>query len=291
MLLIFLAFWSRPSVAHRAEIPPSKTRSDPPVSCWAWDRRELRGARSADPARPARRRAERSRPRAGAGRLPASLARSPQRVCSRRARGVRDEGGEPGAPLGPQGAVGLRRRGAGAALPGRARPQPGRLGGRGGGGRCSALQGGGGGGGGAGALPAVRYERLLQPPAEAGAHHPAQQESQQSGDPAARYRLHPGPAAGAGDAPGSAEAAAPAGATAPPGRDLSGRAAADPAHRAQHRPGRRGQQAGRQHSVSLSRPVQVCGRLSPSQETREGGGRAEVKRKAPEERRKNISKP
>lgn len=123
----------------------------------------------------------------------------------------------------------------------------------------------------------MRYERLLQPPAEAGAHHPTQQESQQSGDPAARYRLHPGPAAGAGDAPGSAEAAAPAGATTPLGGDMSGRAAADPAHRAQHRPGRRGQQAGRQHSVSLSRAVQVCGRLSPSQETREGGGRAEVR--------------
>lgn len=88
-------------------------------------------------------------------------------------------------------------------------------------------------------MPAVRYERLLQPPAKAGAHHPAQQESQQSGDPAARYRLHPGPAAGAGDAPGSAEAAAPAGATAPPGRDLSSRAAADPAHSAQHGPGER----------------------------------------------------
>lgn len=85
----------------------------------------------------------------------------------------------------------------------------------------------------------MRYERLLQPPAEAGAHHPAQQESEQSGDPAARYRLHPGPAAGAGDAPGSAEAAAAAGAAAPPGRDLSGRAAADPAHGAQHRPGER----------------------------------------------------
>lgn len=83
-------------------------------------------------------------------------------------------------------------------------------------------------------MPAVRYERLLQPPAEAGAHHPAQQESQQSGDPAARYRLHPGPAAGAGDAPGSAEAAATAGAAAPPSRDLSSCTAADPAHGAQH---------------------------------------------------------
>ncbi|VCW77479.1 unnamed protein product, partial [Gulo gulo] len=31
-------------------------------------------------------------------------------------------------------------------------------------------------------------------------------------------------------------------------------------------PGRRGEQAGRQHSVPLSRAVQVCGRLSPSQE-------------------------
>lgn len=115
-------------------------------------------------------------------------------------------------------------------------------------------------------MPAVRYERLLQPPAEASAHHPAQQESQQSGDPAARYRLHPGPAAGAGDAPGSAEAAATTGTAAPPGRDLSLRAAANPAHSAQHRPGRRCEQAGRQHSVPLSRAVQVCGRLSPSQE-------------------------
>lgn len=115
-------------------------------------------------------------------------------------------------------------------------------------------------------MPAVRYERLLQPPAEAGAHHPAQQESQQSRAPAARYRLHPGSAAGAGDAPGSAEAAAAARAAAPPGRDLPGRAAADPAHRAQHRPGRRGEQAGRQHSLPLSRASQVCGRLSPSQE-------------------------
>ncbi|XP_034516162.1 DNA-binding protein inhibitor ID-4 [Ailuropoda melanoleuca] len=77
---------------------------------------------------------------------------------------------------------------------------------------------------------------------------------------------NPGPAAGAGDAPGSAEAAAAAGATAPPSRDLSGSAAADPAHGTQHRPGRRGEQAGRQHSVPLSRAVQVCGRLSPSQE-------------------------
>lgn len=83
-------------------------------------------------------------------------------------------------------------------------------------------------------MPAVRYERLLQSPAEARAHHPAQQESQQSGDPAARYRLHPGPAAGAGDAPCSAETAATARATAPLGRGLPGRAAADPAYGAQH---------------------------------------------------------
>uniref|UniRef100_A0A7N9CN91 DNA-binding protein inhibitor ID-4 n=1 Tax=Macaca fascicularis TaxID=9541 RepID=A0A7N9CN91_MACFA len=64
---------------------------------------------------------------AGRGRGPelACLPRSPRRVRSRRAQGARDEGGEPGAPLGPQGAVGLRRWGAGAALPGRARPQPG----------------------------------------------------------------------------------------------------------------------------------------------------------------------
>lgn len=205
-------------------------------------------------------------PAAGGGPALASLPRSPPRVRSHRAQGARHEGGEPRAPLGPQGAVGLRRRGAGAALPGGARPQPGRLRGRGGGGGGRALQGGRGGGGRAGAVPAVRYERLLQPPAETGAHHPAQQESQQSGDPAARYRLHPGPAAGAGDAPGSAEAAAAARAAAPPGGDLSGRAAADPAHHAQHRPGRRSEQAGRQHSVPLSRAVQVCSRLSPSQE-------------------------
>lgn len=83
-------------------------------------------------------------------------------------------------------------------------------------------------------MPAVRYERLLQSPAEARAYHPAQQESQQSGDPAARYRLHPGPAAGAGDSPCFAETAATARATSPPGRGLSGRAAADPTHRAQH---------------------------------------------------------
>lgn len=185
--------------------------------------------------------------------LPASPRFAPAGPLAPGAGRARHEGGEPRAPLGPQGAVGLRRRGAGAALPGRARPQPGRLGGRGGGGGCRSLQSCRGGGRRAGAVPAVRYERLLQPPAEAGAHHPAQQESQQSGDPAARYRLHPGPAAGAGDAPGSAETAAAARAAAPPGRDLSGRAAADPAHGAQHRPGRRGEQAGRQHSVPLSR--------------------------------------
>lgn len=140
-------------------------------------------------------------------------------------------------------------------------------------------------------MPAVRYERLLQPPAEAGAHHPTQQESQQSGDPAARYRLHPGPAAGAGDAPGSAETAAAAGATAPPDRDLSGRTAADSAHGAQHRPGRRGEQAGRQHSVPLSRAGQVCGRRSPSQETREGGGRAEVREKGTGGKEKTSANP
>lgn len=128
-------------------------------------------------------------------------------------------------------------------------------------------------------MPAVRYERLLQPPTKVGAYHPAQQESQQSGDPAARYRLHPGPAAGPGDAPGSAEAAAPTGATEPLGRDLSGSSASDSAHSTQHRPGRRGEQTGRQHSLPLSRAVQVCGRLSPSQETREGGGRAELREK------------
>ncbi|XP_048656493.1 translation initiation factor IF-2 [Marmota marmota marmota] len=174
----------------------------------------------------------------------AYLPRSPKQVLSRRAQGASDEGGEPGAPFRPQGAVGLRQRGDGAALSGPTWPQPGRLGHRDRRGGGSALQGGRGGDRRAGAVPVVRYEPLLQSPAEAGAHHPAQQESQQSGDPAARYRLHPGPAAGAGDASGSAETATgsaetatTARATAPPGRILSSSAASDPAHCAQYPPG------------------------------------------------------
>lgn len=71
------------------------------------------------------------------------------------AQDARDEGGEPGAPLGPKGAVGLRRRGAGATLPGRAWPQPGWLGGRCRRRRGSSLQSGRGGGRRAGAVPAV----------------------------------------------------------------------------------------------------------------------------------------
>nr|XP_048288969.1 uncharacterized protein LOC125399584 [Myodes glareolus] len=115
---------------------------------------------------------------------------------------------------------------------------------------------------------------------------------QQSGDPAACYRLHPGPAAGAGDAPCSAETAATARATAPPGRGLSGCAAADPAHCAQHGPGRRREQAGRQHSVPLSRAGQVCGSLSTSESgalEREGQSRNQEKKATGGKRKKSSA--
>ncbi|KAL6477952.1 hypothetical protein MHYP_G00137870 [Metynnis hypsauchen] len=44
------------------------------------------------------------------------------------------------------------------------------------------------------AQPAVQHERLLLEAEGAGAQHPAEQEREQDGDPAARHRLHPGPA-------------------------------------------------------------------------------------------------
>ncbi|XP_046313084.1 lysyl oxidase homolog 1-like, partial [Marmota monax] len=85
----------------------------------------------------------------------AYLPRSPKQVLSRRAQGARDEGGEPGAPFRPQGAVRLRQRGDGAALSGPTWPQPGRLGRRDRRGGGSALQGGQGGDRRAGAVPVV----------------------------------------------------------------------------------------------------------------------------------------
>lgn len=87
-----------------------KPRAAPPVDFWSL---EPPGAASAGRA------GEGSK--AYRGRVPGarSTACPP---AGPRAQEARDEGGEPGAPLWPQGAVGLRRRGAGATLPGGAWP-------------------------------------------------------------------------------------------------------------------------------------------------------------------------
>lgn len=64
---------------------------------------------------------------------------------------------------------------------------------------------------------AVQHERLLLQAEGAGAQHPAEQEGEQDGNPAARYRLHPGPAARLGHAPQHRQPPSPAAGAKPRG--------------------------------------------------------------------------
>lgn len=77
---------------------------------------------------------------------------------------------------------------------------------------------------------AVQHERLLLQAEGAGAQHPAEQEGQQDGNPAARHRLHPGPADRLGLAPQHRQPAPPAAGTEPGLQDP----ADHPQHRHQH---------------------------------------------------------